>query len=98
MEIGQSQGVGNGALLSEIRQGDDDAVDSLTTFLEKLGTMPDLIAGFQCAVLALLRSQRHNVDASGSEYAQHLFPSTLRQVIRKEATITDDQAHGHFWI
>src|SRR2546428_6295473 len=98
MEIGQAQSVGNSALFAEIWQSDNDALNTLTIFLEQLGTAPDFIAGFQRSVLALLRSQCHHIDARGSEYAQHLFPSALGKVIRKEATVANDQAHRHFWI
>jgi hypothetical protein len=51
-----AQGVGDGALLAEIRQRDDDAVDLVAVFLEQVGAERRFRARFDGAELGLFRT------------------------------------------
>ena len=79
-----------------------DNIGLLVTNDESLGIVRDAALVIEDDRIAAVeragaQTDRH-IDAGGSEDAQHLFPSTFCQVVRKEATIANDQPHGHCWI
>ena len=96
-QVGQPQGVGNGALVAEVGQGHDDAVDASRLRLEQVGAAPGLLPGFDRAVLALFRSERDHIHAGRAQHPQHFFAAALGQMIGEESTVADDQAHRHFF-
>src|SRR5580704_6347723 len=53
-------------------------------------------ACFDSTVLTFFRSQSHDVHVRRRENTQHFFAASLSQMVGKEATVADDQAHGHF--
>ena len=57
VEAGQPQRVGDRALVAEVRQGHDDAVDPVPVLLEQRGAAFGLVVGFHGAMPALLFGQ-----------------------------------------
>ena len=97
MQVSQTQGIGNRALFTEVRQSHDDAVDAVAILFEEVGTAPGLFPGFDRSVLALFRSQCHHVHAGGGQHPQHFFPTAFGQMIGEKTPIAHDQAHRHFF-
>ena len=58
VEVGQAQGVGDGALVAEIRQRDDDAVDVVAAALEEVGADAPPHCGFRWRRTWFLRARR----------------------------------------
>ena len=58
-QIGQTQRVGEAALLAEVRQRDDDAVDLGSMLFEQRSALLGVLIGFDRAVRGLLRRE-HN--------------------------------------
>ena len=73
IEPRQPQRVGNGALVAEVWQRHDHAIDLVAIFLKQRRTALRLFVGFDRAVLAFFRTEHHAVHASLGERLHHLF-------------------------
>ena len=65
--------------------------------LEEVGAAPGFFPGFDRAVLALFRSERHHVHAGSGQHAQHFLAAALGQMIGEKSAVAHDQAHRHFF-
>ena len=97
VQIGQAQGIGDGPLFAEVRQGHDHAVDAIAIAFEQVGAAPGLFPGFDRSVFAFFRSQRDHVHARRGQHAQHFLAAALRQMIGEKTAVAHDQAHRHFF-
>ena len=59
VQIGQAQRVGDGALVAEVRQRDDHAVDAVAVGAEQVGALARFGARLHRAELAVLRAEDH---------------------------------------
>ena len=50
LQVGEADGIGQAALLAEVRQRDDDAVDLGGVLLEERGALLRVLIGLDCAV------------------------------------------------
>ena len=91
LQCGVADGVDDAALLAEIRQRDDDAVDLLAVLAEKLGATSSFIGCFYGAELRLLRRERDDADAGLFEHTDHRLSTFLSEVIGKETTVSNNQ-------
>jgi hypothetical protein len=94
-QVGGSQRVGNGALVAEIGQCDNDAVDLMAVFAKqfrKLGSLGEALDG---AVPGFLRSDGNHVVAGLLERLDHFAAPALRQMTGKEPAVSDDQTKSH---
>ena len=98
VEAARGEGVGDGALVAEIGQGDDDAVDLVAIFLEQRRAPLGLFVSLYCAVLAVFWPQHDGIHAGFGERLNHLFAARFRQLIGEKSTIADDDSHRHFLI
>ena len=96
VETGHAQGIGDGALVAEIGQCDDDAVDCVAMLLEELGAARGFGAGFDGAVFGILGTQRHRRVTGFFERGEHFRPSALREMAGEETAVTDDDSESHF--
>ena len=62
VQVRRAQRVGDGALVAEIRQRDDDAVDLVAMLPEQRRALPRLVAAFDRAVLRLLGVERDHAE------------------------------------
>ena len=89
--------IGDGALVAEVRQRDDDAVDLDSRLRSETGRRTaGLLPGFDRAVLAFFRRQRDHLHAGAVSTRMHFLAAASRQMIGEEAAIAHDQAHRHF--
>ena len=63
IQPGQAQRIRNGALVAEVRQSDDHAVQPLAILLEQRGTSLRILVCFDCSVLGLLGREHHNLGS-----------------------------------
>ena len=97
VEVGQAQGLGDAALLAEVGQGDDDAVDLRRRGAEEVRALAGFGAGFHGAVLGVLRRRADHAIAGSGERGDHFLAAALGQVIREEAAIADDDSEGELY-
>src|ERR1700758_2470119 len=95
-ETRKAQRVRNRALVAEVGQGDDDAVDLVAMFSEQGRAALSLFMRFDCSVLAVFGTENDGIDAGLRQRLNHLLASGLRQLVGKKAAISDDDAHRHF--
>ncbi len=91
----KSQGVGNRALVAEIRKRNDDAVDLVARGFEQRGAALGFLVGFDSAVFAGLRTEGNHVHSCRLENLDHLLAAGLGQMVGEESAVSHDQAHRH---
>ena len=91
LQGGVADGVDDAALLAEVRQRDDDAVDLVAMLAEELGATARFIGCFYGAELRLLRRERDDAYAGLFEHTDHRLSTFLGEVIGKETTISNNQ-------
>ena len=64
-QVGETDGVGQSALLTEVGQGDDEAVDGVGVGLEESGTLFGVLVGLDRAVGGDFRREHDGLDAGG---------------------------------
>src|SRR5437868_546228 len=92
IEPGHANRLRDRALVAEVRQRDDDAVDIVAMLLEQRRTRLGFVAAFDGAVIRFLRADDHRVDAFFLERAQNLVAARAGEVPGKESAIADDHA------
>ena len=95
VQAGQPQGVRDAALVAEIRQRDDHAVDLVAVLLEEVGAGHRFGARLHRSVLAVLGPQRDRAVAGGAQHFQHLRPAALGEVVGEEPAVSDDHSKRH---
>ena len=96
VQIGQAQRIGDGALLAEIRQGDDHAVDAVAVGAKQIGAFARFHARFHRAVFAFLGTEHQRLNARGRERLDDLLASFFGEMVGKEASVPDNNSHGHW--
>ena len=94
-QVRPAQRVGHGALVAEVGQRDQHAVDLLAMCVEQLGALVGVLQALDAAVGRVLRPQRDDLEAGVFQHLDHLFPARLAQVAGKEAAVADDQSEGY---
>src|SRR5208283_272875 len=89
-----AQRVGDAALLAEIRQGHDDAVDLVTMTVEQIGANARFGARLHRAVLGFLGAGCDDTHAGFLEDRDHLLAAGFCQMVREKAAVPDDEANG----
>ncbi len=69
MQVCEPKRIGNRALLPEVGQSHDDAINSIPILFKQVRAAPGLLPRFDCAVLTLLRSEGNHVHACATEHA-----------------------------
>ncbi len=88
LQRGIADGVGDTALVAEVRQGNDDAVDFIAVFAEEIAAAARLFMSFDGTVLRFFRAQRDYFDSGLLEYAEHFVSAFFGQMVREESTIS----------
>ena len=83
-QVGHAQRFGNAALLSEIGQRYDDAVDLVAIGAKQVGALPRFRAGLHRAVLALFGREANGFVAGVLDGRDHLLAPALGQVVREK--------------
>ena len=94
VEAGPAQGVGDGAFVAEIRQGDEDAVNFVAMRLEQVGAFLGVGEGLDRAELGGVLGQGDGADALGFEDLEDVAAAGLAEVGGEEPAISDDEAEG----
>ena len=94
-QIGQPNGIGQTALLAEVRQRDDDAVDLIGMLFEERGAGLRLFVGLHRAEGGLLRRSNDHLVSLLFNRRNHLRASRCCQVARKKAPIANNQSKCH---
>ena len=87
LQPGQTNGIDDAPLFTEVGQGDDDAVDLVGMLLEQLRTALRFSVSLDRAVGGLLRTEHDRPGPGGLQNCNDLFPARLGQMIRKKAAI-----------
>ena len=78
------------ALVSEIRQRHDDAVDLVAVGAEQVGALPRFGAGLHGAVLGLFGREADRLVAGALDGGDHLLAAGLREMVREKAAVADN--------
>ena len=73
VEPRQAHGVGNRALVAEVGQRDDHAIDSVAILLKQSGAAFGFFVRLDRAVLAVLGAEHHAIHAGLGQRLDHLF-------------------------
>jgi hypothetical protein len=95
-QSGTLERLGDPALVAEIRQGDDDAVDLVAMPVEELRALARVLPRLDGAELCLPVRQHDDAVTRARQSANDLVMTRLREMVRKEAAIPDDHAEGLF--
>jgi hypothetical protein len=95
VQIGHAERVSDAALVAEIRQRHDDAVNRIPMLAEEVGARPRLLPRLDRPVFRVGWPEHHDFDARLLQDRDHLLAAALRKVVREEAPIADDQSNGH---
>ena len=82
--------VGHAALVAEVGQADQNAVDLVAVLLEQVGAPTRVLQGFDRAELGLFGGQAHRPVALLLQQAQDFYAAVARQHGGEKTTITDD--------
>jgi hypothetical protein len=92
----QADGVDDAALLAEVGQRDDDAVDLFGVFLEERGAALGLSVSFHRAVMRLVRAEHDGHRSGGLKDCDDFFAAGFGQVMREKSAIAYDDSECHF--
>jgi len=95
LETGKADGVDHTALVAEVGQGDDDAVDGFAVFLEEIGAALGFSKRFHRAVLRLLGGKHDRLCSGRFNCGDHLFAASFCQVAWEESAIAHYHSIGH---
>jgi hypothetical protein len=91
-QFGPAEGVGDGPFVTEVRQGDEHAIDLVTVRPEEVGALARVLQAFDGAVRRRSRIQGDYTESLGFEHLQDLWPARFAQVCREETAIANDKA------
>ena len=91
-ESGPAQRIGHRALVAEVRQRDEHAVDLVAVRAEQVGAGPGVRQTLDGTVLGGVDGQRDDADAFLLEDAEHLGAPLRAEMSWKEAAIANDDA------
>jgi hypothetical protein len=91
VEAGPPQGVRDGPLVAEVRQGDDHAGNPLPMLLEQLGALRGILERLDAAVFRVGGRERHHLDTFGFEDVNHGPASGLAEMVGEEPPVADDE-------
>ena len=94
VEAGETDGVGDGPLVAEIGQGDDDAVDLLAVLLEEVAAEARLGQRLDRAAVSGIGRGDHRGEAGLLEDTQDSLTAADAEMIREKASIRDDHAQS----
>jgi hypothetical protein len=94
-EIGEAQRVGDRALVAEVGQGDDDAVDAVAVGFEQRRAFLRVLEGLDHAEARVLGRQHDRVVALVGENPDDVLAPRLGEQGGEEIAIADDHAHRH---
>src|SRR6185437_5197438 len=95
VQAGHAEGVGNGALIAEIGERDDNAGYFGGMLFEEVGTAGGLGARFDGAVLGFFRSDADGPVAGCFDGGDHFSAPGPGQVIREETSVPCNNAEGY---
>jgi hypothetical protein len=96
VEVGHAEGIGYGALVSEVGERDDDAVDVAAALLEEVGAFAGFFAGFDGSEFGFLDSDGDHLMMTGAfEGRDYVTAAGGSEVVREEAAVTDNEAKNH---
>ena len=96
VQAGPAQGVGDGALVAEVGQRDQHAVDLVAVRLEQIGALPRILQVSTLPVLGCLPASAQTAWMPSSlKDLQDGLAAAVAQVSREEAAVADDHAQGH---
>jgi len=87
-----ADGVGHTALVAEVGQANQNAVDLVAVLREKVGASARVLQGFHRAELGFLGGQTHRLVALLLQLAQDFNPAVARQHGGEKTTIADDHS------
>ena len=91
-EFGPADGVGDRALVAEVRERDEEAVDLVAVRLEEIGAGARVGEAFDRAEFRRLGVERDRAEPRALEGGEHLGAAGGTQMRGKKASITDDDA------
>ncbi len=94
VQAGEAQCFRHSALVAEVRQGHDDAVDVVAVLPEEVGAGLGLVATLHGAVVRLAGADDDGVVALFLEHPEDLVAPGFCEVPREEPPVADDDAEG----
>ncbi|MGC4031260.1 MAG: hypothetical protein QM754_05875 [Tepidisphaeraceae bacterium] len=94
VEFAELEDIGDAALVAEVRQDDDDAVDLVAVFIEQVCALLRIGERFDTAELGLLRREHDGLDTELGEELFDVFAGLADEHIGEEISVTDDDAES----
>ena len=92
VELGPAQRVGHGALVAEVGQRDEHAVDPIAIGAEEIGAGARVGEALDGAERRLIVGERHGQMPSCFSVVENLCAAGRAEMRRKESTVADDDA------
>ena len=92
VEPGPAQRVGDGALVAEVGERDEDAVDLVAVALERVGAELRLLEALDGAVVRRVGGRDDGADAGLLKHLEDCLAPRRAEVVGEEAAVADDDA------
>ncbi len=97
-EIRPAQGVGDGALVAEVRQRNHDAVDFFSMFFEEVSAFSGVLERLHRAVFRIALFQRDRLDAFGIECGDHIATALAGEMTGEKSPVSNNDAECHRFV
>ena len=97
-EAREAQRIGDGALVAEIRERDDYAVNAVAIGAEMGGAAQRFFVGFDRAVIAFFFVEDDYVHARLLQHLEHFGAADFGEMAREEAAVSHDQGQRDFLV
>jgi len=94
VEAREADRVGNGLLIAEVGEGDENSVDAIRMFFEDLGAGPSVLEALDGTELPCLGGQGYDIESRFREYGEHRLAPCLAEMRGEETAVADDEPKG----